>query len=310
MTDFRHEPVLVSAVLDFLVPSGKKVMVDGTVGGGGHARALLEKGPELRLVGLDRDDEALAAAEENLKPFGERATLLKADFAELPGVLEKLGLPAVDGVLLDLGVSRHQLTAGRRGFSFREDAPLDMRMDPSEGESAAELLLRLSERELAQLIFAYGEEPLSRRIARAVVERRREKRPVRTTGELRELVEQVAGGRPAKIHPATRTFMALRIAVNRELERLERVLAAIPEALCPGGRAVVISYHSLEDRRVKEAFAREAKGCVCPPDLPVCACGKKPRLALLTRKPVMPGEAEVARNAAARSARLRAAERI
>lgn len=310
MTGSFHDPVMVAEVLGFLAPGPEKTFLDGTLGGGGHSGALLRGGVG-RLIGLDRDDEALARAKERLAEYGERAVLVKSDFAEMGEVLRQQGIGEVDGILLDLGVSRHQLTEGRRGFSLREDAPLDMRMNPGSGETAAELIERLSERELADLIFRLGEEPASRRIAREVERRRKEGRPVKTTAELRQAVERAAGSpRPGRIHPATRTFMALRIAVNDELEQLDRALREIPECLKPGGRAVVISYHSLEDRRVKECFVREAKGCDCPPSLPVCVCGKKPRLKLLARRAVTPSAAEIEANPAARSAKLRAAERL
>jgi 16S rRNA (cytosine1402-N4)-methyltransferase len=315
MSGRYHDPALVAEAVCWLAPGPDLIVVDGTVGGGGHAEAILSwVGPAgeriQRLIGIDKDMEALAAARARLDPFGERLSLRHADFADLPAVLREEGLEAVDGILLDLGASFHQLTVGRRGFSLRQDAPLDMRMDKTAGESAAELLERVDERGLERLLREFGEEPAARRIARAIVARRREGRPVRTTAELAALAESVAGRRGGKIHPATRTFMALRIAVNRELERLDTVLESIPDRLRPGGRAVVISYHSLEDRRVKESFAREQKGCVCPPVLPRCVCGRKPRMRTLTRRPVTPAEAEVSRNPAARSAKLRAAERL
>jgi len=310
MTESFHDPVMVAEVMDLLAPGPDKTVLDGTLGGGGHSEALLRGGLG-RLIGLDRDDEALARAGERLAAFGDRAVIRKSDFAEMGAALDGLGIETVDGILLDLGVSRHQLTAGHRGFSLRQDGPLDMRMDPAAGETAAELLARLSEREIADLLFSLGEEPASRRIAREIAARRKAGQPARTTAELRAAVEKAAGtGRPGHIHPATRTFMALRIAVNDELGRLDRALAEIPGRLKPGGRAVVISYHSLEDRRVKTSFAGEAKGCDCPPQFPVCVCGKKPRLKLLTRKAAVPTPAEVETNPAARSAKLRAAERL
>lgn len=315
MKDRFHEPVLVSEVIEYLAPGDGKVMVDATIGGGGHARAVLDRpgaggGMIEKLIGIDLDPEALDFAAGRLKEHQSRVSLHQGSFEDLPGILAKEGLEKVDGVLLDLGVSLHQLTKPERGFGIREDGPLDMRMDPAEGESAAGLLKRLGEKEMADLIYKYGEERFSRRIARAIVQRREEGRPVETTGELARLVERAVSGKRGKIHPATRTFQALRIAVNRELSRLETALCDIPGLLAPEGRAVIISYHSLEDRRVKQSFQKEAKGCTCPPGQPVCTCEARTRLQVLTRKPVRPGEDEIGKNPAARSARLRAARKL
>ncbi len=311
MIVFRHEPVMVAEVLEFLVPGAGRVMVDCTLGGGGHAEALLSGvgpggGTIDRLIGIDRDPEALAAARERLSRFGERAVVERGVFDELPGILDGLGIEKADGVLMDLGASYHQLTRAERGMSFMADGPLDMRMDPEAGESAAEFVAGRSERELADVIRGFGEERHAKRIARAL-----KAHPPSTTAELRALVEKAAPspGR-SRIHPATRTFMALRIAVNRELERLEQAMENLPGVLGEGGRAVVTSYHSGEDRIVKEAIAREVRGCACPPGLPVCACGGRPRLRALTKKPVRPSQEEVTGNPAARSAKLRACERL
>ncbi len=314
MKDKYHEPVLVSRVIEFLAPGDGKVIVDATIGGGGHAEAVLEEtgpggGRIKKLVGIDRDAEALEFAADRLQKHEDRLSLHQGGFDEMGAVLEKEGLPAVDGVLFDLGVSWRQLTSPQRGFSIKEDGPLDMRMDPSEGESAAGLLKRLGEKEMADLIYKYGEERLSRRIARAIVKRREEGRPVETTSDLAGLIKSISSGRREKIHPATRTFQALRIAVNDELWRLDKALAELPDVLSNGGRAVIISYHSLEDRRVKQSFAREARGCRCPEGWPVCTCDGRPRFKALTGKPVRPTEEEIKRNPAARSARLRAAEK-
>jgi len=314
MKDRFHEPVLVSEVIEFLAPGDGKVIVDATIGGGGHAEAVLETGPGggriKKLVGIDRDGEALEFAADRLRKHEDRLSLHQGGFDEMSAILEKEGISSADGVLLDLGVSWRQLTSPQRGFSIKADGHLDMRMDPSEGESAAGLLKRLGEKEMADLIYKYGEERRSRRIARAIVKRREEGRPVETTSELAGLVESVASGRREKIHPATRTFQALRIAVNDELSRLDKALAGLPGVLGDCGRAVIISYHSLEDRRVKQSFAREAKGCHCPEGRPVCACEGRPRFKVLTKKPVRPSEEEIRRNPAARSARLRAAEKL
>lgn len=310
-----HEPVMVVEVLHYLALRGG-VVVDGTVGGGGHAEAVLNwcgpSGEQVeRLIGIDRDPAAISEAGRRLGKFGKRVKLIRGCFDELGGILDREGMKKVEGILLDLGASRYQLTESVRGGSLLADGPLDMRMDPDQVVSAAALLAEQSERSLARLLREYGEERFARGIAKAVVERRKTGRPVQRTRELAELVSEVVPRRKhGHLHPATRTFMALRIAVNEELTRLEKVLAQLPERLSPGSRAVVISYHSLEDRRVKQAFLREARGCVCPSDQPVCSCGRKPRLRVLTRRPVQAGGEEVLRNPASRSARLRAAERL
>jgi 16S rRNA (cytosine1402-N4)-methyltransferase len=311
-----HEPAMVEEVLHYLALGPGRIYVDATLGGAGHAEAMLKwSGPgneRVKLVlGIDQDPEAVATATDRLRSFGDRVRIRRAGFQDLARIMEEEGLERVDGILLDLGASRHQLTEGRRGMSFSADGPLDMRMDPEAPETAAELLERLSEKELMKLIREFGEERHARRIARAIVERRESGRPVKTTAELAELISRVV---PVKgrghLHPATLTFMALRIAVNHELSRLDEVLAALPPSLNAGGRAVVISYHSLEDRRVKRAFQKGEKGCVCPPGLPRCVCGQKPVYQILTRKPARPAADEVFVNPAARSARLRAAARV
>lgn len=311
-----HEPAMVEEVMRFLAPGAGHVIVDGTLGGGGHAEKLLSwAGPGTEsiklLIGIDRDGEAIKNSQKRLERFGERAILRKANYRELKRVLADEGMEKVNGILLDLGASRHQLTDPARGFSFMEDSELDMRMDREEGRSVADLLAAIPERELADLIRRYGEDRNARRIARAIVNYREEHGRIETTGQLRSLIESASRGpKKEKIHPATRTFMALRIAVNRELEGLEEVLADLPDCLGEGGRAVIMSYHSLEDRLVKRAFAAAAKGCVCPPDIPRCVCGKKPVMRVLTRKPVTPSEEEIRINPAARSSKLRAAEKI
>ena len=302
---------MVSEVLELLEVRAGKRYCDATVGGAGHARAILERSaPDGELVGVDRDPAALGASREALGPFGERATLCHGSFADLVEILSRLGLRPVDGVLVDLGVSSHQLDTAARGFSLALDGPLDMRMDPGEGQTAAELIASLSEAELARVLRELGEEPASRRIARAIKDAER-KGALGSTRALAETVSGAVGGhrpRGGRIHPATRTFMALRIAVNDELGALRRFLDTFSEALKPGGRVAVISFHSLEDRAVKQRFARLSRPCTCPPGLAVCACGKTPTVRLLTRKAVRPSEEEQARNPRARSARLRAAE--
>jgi 16S rRNA (cytosine1402-N4)-methyltransferase len=278
--------------------------VDATVGAGGHARALLEAGREIRLIGLDRDPEALALARQRLAGFGDRVRLVESNFGELESVLE--GCPAPDGILADLGVSSMQLEEPSRGFSFRREGPLDMRMSRS-GRSAADVLATASVEELSQIFFNYGEERMANKIARAILEERA-RMPITSTRQLARIVARTKGDRE-KIDPATRVFQALRIEVNEELQALSRFLASAVEKLNAGGRLAVISYHSLEDRMVKETFRRESGVCLCPPRLPVCVCGARRALIVLTRRPVRPTEPEVRRNPRSRSARLRAAEK-
>ena len=310
MGDSYHVPVMLEEVLALLAVKPDGTYLDCTLGGGGHARAVLEAlGPGGRLVGLDRDAEALVAA--GSLAADRRVSLAAGGFDQLGRVLRDLGMASVDGVLFDLGVSSHQLDEPGRGFSYHSDGPLDMRMDQGGELTAARLLSAVSEEELARILWTYGEERFSRRIAAAVT-RARSREPLTTTGQL---VDVIRGALPAGVgqvgpHPARRTFQALRIAVNDELGRLQRGLAAGVEALAPGGRVVVISYHSLEDRIVKQYFTTCARSCVCPPGLPVCRCGHRPQLRLVTRKPVTPGPGEVEANPRSRSAKLRAAEKL
>ncbi len=300
-----HVPVLYQEVINGLQPRPGGRYIDGTVGAGGHAGGVLAaSSPDGRVLGLDADPEALAVARERLAPYGERFVLAHADFRELGRVARRHGFDPVDGILLDLGLSSLQLDAPERGFAFQEEGPLDMRFDPSQPTTAADLVNRLPEAELADLIYRYGEEPASRRIARAIVARR----PVQTTAELAEIVRRAVPGH-YKRHPATRTFQALRIAVNEELESLSAVLPQAVELLKPGGRLAVITFHSLEDRLVKDFLRKEARGCHCPPETPTCVCGHVATLRILTRHPIQPGDAEVQRNPRSRSAKLRIAEK-
>ena len=304
-----HEPVLYDEVLDFLALGPGARVIDGTLGGAGHAMGILQStAPDGRLLGLDLDPAALDRARERLAPFGQRVILVQSSFRDLEAVAHLHHFTPVDGVLLDLGLSSYQLAAPQRGFSFMRDGPLDMRFDPTQGPTAADLVNTLTSEDLAEILYRYGEERQSRRIARAIVQAR----PLQTTGALADVIAQaVSGGRRrGRIHPATQSFQALRIAVNDELGALEAVLPQAVEILRPGGRLVVISFHSLEDRRVKRYLRREAKACICPSELPVCVCQHQPAVRVITRRPVQPGEAEVARNPRARSARLRAAEKL
>jgi len=308
VSEFVHEPVLAREVVEVLRPEPGKLLLDGTLGGGGHSLLLLERGA--RVIGIDKDPRALAAAKARLARFGEAFRAVRADFRDAKNVLDALGLAAVDGALVDLGVSSPQLDAPERGFSFSRPGPLDMRMG-EEGEPLRELLRRIDERELARILREYGEEPFARPIARAVKRAVDGGEPLDTA----RLAEIVAGAVPRKawprkIHPATRTFQALRIAVNDELGALAAWLEALPSVLAPGGRAAAISFHSLEDRMVKEKFRALTQACTCPPDLPVCACGAKAAFARVTRKPVVASDAEVRANPRARSAKLRAVEKF
>ena len=307
-----HEPVMLEELLDSLNLRPDGIYVDGTLGGGGHARAILAAtAPGGILVGIDRDEDALAESARALEPFGRRAVLVKGDYADLKDILARVGIERVDGIVLDLGVSSHQLEAAARGFSFSKPAPLDMRMDRDAPVSARDLVNRADARELERILRDYGEERQARRIARAIVERRKTA-PIETTDELAALIAAAmpAPMRHGRIHPATRSFQALRIAVNDELNSLARGLASGIDCLREGGRISVITFHSLEDRMVKECFRDASRGCTCPADLPVCACGGRPRLRVVTRKPVRPGKGEMERNPRARSAKLRTAERI
>jgi len=308
--DFSHEPVMREEALSWLVVNKSGIYVDGTIGGAGHARAILEQ-TEGRLIGLDRDADALTAARERLAPFGPRAVLVKANFADMGSVLEALHIEKVDGVLLDLGVSSHQLDAVHRGFSFSKSAPLDMRMDQDSKLRAYDIVNHFAPAELEKIIRLYGEEKMAARIARAI-SRKRQIAPIETTVALADLVVSVmpASMRHQRIHPATRTFQAIRIAVNEELEAIAPGIESAINALAVGGRLGVISFHSLEDRIVKNTFRHLAATCVCPKDIPYCVCQKKAVVKILTRKAVEPSEEETRQNPRARSAKLRVAERI
>lgn len=310
--DTPHRPVLLTEAVALLAPERGGLFVDATLGLGGHAEAVLESSPDTRLLGIDRDPAALRLASERLARFGARFRPVRARHEEIARVVAEAGEGEVSGVLADLGVSSLQFDTPERGFSFRHDAPLDMRMD-AEGdeETAAELLARLPEEEIARVIFEYGEERRSRRIARWVVERREQGRPIRTTTELAELVARAVGyKRSDRIHPATRTFQALRVAVNRELEGLEGFVESAVDLLQAGGRLAVISFHSLEDRVVKRTLRRLAGSCECGPRVPVCVCGARRAVEILTRRPVTPTDLEMEENPRARSAKLRACEKL
>ena len=309
--DYGHKPVLLEECLAALAIRPEGTYVDGTLGRAGHSLEILRRlTARGRLIGIDRDMTALEAARERLAAFGDRVTLVHGNFCDLSGILASLGVDKVDGMLFDLGVSSPQLDEARRGFSYMHDAPLDMRMDASAALDAWQVVNTWSGEELRRILWEYGEERYAPQIARAIV-RRREERPIETTGELVEIIRSAmpAAALREKQHPAKRSFQAIRIAVNGELEALPPMLQAAAEGLRPGGRLAVITFHSLEDRIVKQTLRELATGCVCPPEFPVCVCGRKPKLTLVTRKPIVSGPAELEENPRARSAKLRVAER-
>jgi 16S rRNA (cytosine1402-N4)-methyltransferase len=301
-----HQPVLYNEILNALHPFSPGLYVDGTVGAGGHAWGILDAcKPEGRLLGLDLDPQALEIAYRRLSIFNPRVTLVQASYTTLLEQMRRLGWQQVNGIVLDLGVSSIQLDQPERGFSFLNEGPLDMRFGPEIPESAEDLINTLPETDLADLIWRYGEEPQSRRIARAIMAAR----PLHTTRELADVVSRATGGRRGRLHPATRTFQALRIAVNQELQSIESVLPLAVEALGPGGRLAVITFHSLEDRIVKQFIRRESKDCICPPEQPDCNCGHEASVIDITRHPIVATEIEILENSRARSAHLRIAEK-
>ena len=311
MSEFHHVSVLLEECIDGLHIKPEGIYVDGTLGGAGHSSRIAAKLTTGRLIGIDRDPVALKAAGERLESFQDRVTLVHSNFCELDTALDSLGISGVDGILLDLGVSSPQLDDGQRGFSYMADAPLDMRMNGGDALDAREIVNHWSYDELKRILYDYGEERYAPRIAAAICKRREEK-PIETT---LELVEIIRGAMPAaalreKQHPAKRSFQAIRIAVNDELGSVERVMKRAIPRLNPGGRLAVITFHSLEDRIVKNAMAEAAKGCTCPPEFPVCVCGKKLQVKIITRKPIVSGEEELERNPRARSAKLRICEKL
>lgn len=306
-----HVTVLLREAVEGLAPAPGKCFVDGTAGGGGHAQLILESAPDIRLLAIDRDPEAVERVARRLEAFGDRAQVVHGGFDRWRDAADAIGWSEVDGVLLDLGFSSFQMDEPSRGFSFMREGPLDMRLDPTQGMTAADLVNQEPVDELKRLFRKYGEEPAAARIARAIVERR-EQGALQTTADLADVVVHAvpAHRRRAKIHPATLVFQALRIAVNDELGNLERFLDGLPDGLAVGGRVAIISFHSLEDRMVKHRFRALSTGCICPPDLPVCGCGRSPRMREVKRKSIRPEAGEVAENPRARSARLRIAERV
>jgi 16S rRNA (cytosine1402-N4)-methyltransferase len=307
----EHKPVLLDEVIGYLRCTPGKFFVDGTIGGGGHARAILEKtAPDGRLVGIDWDEKALLKARSNLQSYQERLILVRDNFARIGSVLARLHVQEVDGILLDLGLSSLQLDEAERGFSFSLAGPLDMRMDTREKSTAAHLVNTLSEDKLSEIIWNFGEERWHRRIARHIV-RVRDEEVIETTDRLATVVYKAipASKRDRQRHPATRTFQALRLAVNRELDHLETFLQGALDWLRPGGRLAIISFHSLEDRLVKQTFAKWAQSCRCPVSSPICQCEGRPLVKLVNKKPVVPGKSEIQANPRARSGRLRVVEK-
>jgi 16S rRNA (cytosine1402-N4)-methyltransferase len=307
-----HRPVLLEETLKYLVPERGGLFIDCTVGLGGHSEAILKSSPDTRIIGLDLDPAALEYSRQRLATFGERFRAVQANFRKIETVMSEAGESDAAGILVDLGVSSLQFDSPERGFSFRFDAPLDMRMDPTTGPTAADLLQQLPEAEIARIIFEFGEERHSRRIARRIVERREQGEPVETTADLAELARLAVGGgrKRQQIHPATRTFQALRIAVNKELDELGEFVEKSIDLLAPEGRFVAISFHSLEDRIVKRELRRLSGYCECPPRLPVCSCGARKAVEILTRRPLTPTDREVEENPRARSSKLRAARKL
>jgi len=309
--EFSHRSVMLNETVDGLNVRPQGVFLDGTLGGGGHSEEILTRlAGTGRLIGIDQDEDALKAAGERLRPYMDRVTLVHANYVDFKKVLKQLGIETLDGILLDLGVSSYQFDEAERGFSYRTDAPLDMRMDRSTSRTARDIINSYSESELYRMIRDYGEEPFAKNIAKHIV-RAREEAPVETTFQLAEIIRQAI---PAKIrnkggHPAKQTFQAVRIELNRELEVLKASLADMIAALAPGGRMAVITFHSLEDRIVKQAFKTAENPCICPPDFPVCVCGRKSLGRVVTGKPVTASEEELEENPRAKSAKLRIFER-
>lgn len=308
---FKHKSVLLQETIDSLNIKADGIYVDGTLGGGGHASEVCRRlGDGGKLIGIDQDGDAVAAAGERLKEFGDRAVIVRSNYENIDGVLKELGIEKADGIYLDLGVSSYQLDTADRGFTYREDVPLDMRMDQRNPRTAADIVNTYSESELYRMIRDYGEDRFAKNIAKHIVKAREEK-PIETTGDLTEIIKAAI---PAKIratggHPAKQTFQAIRIELNRELEVLNQSIDKMIDLLNPGGRLSIITFHSLEDRIVKTRFRINENPCTCPPDFPVCVCGKKSRGRVITRKPIIPSAEEIEENSRAKSAKLRVFER-
>ena len=309
--EFKHYSVMLCEAVDALCVKDGGVYVDGTLGGGGHSAEILRRAQNIRLIGIDRDADALAAARERLSDFESRVTLVHNNFSNIISVLDRLGIDKIDGMILDLGVSSYQLDNAERGFSYIADAALDMRMNRSDEKTAYDVVNGYSEDELCEIFFTYGEEKWSRRIAKFIANKRMIA-PIKTTGELANIVREAIpkGAREGIAHPEKRIFQAVRIEVNGELKILKKAIEDITQRLEKGGRLAVITFHSLEDRIVKQAFSELSKGCVCPPGFPVCVCGKKPQVKVITKKPILPSDEELKLNSRSKSAKLRACEKL
>ena len=309
--NFSHKSVLLPECIEGLNIKEDGIYIDGTAGGGGHSYAIASRLTKGRLIAIDRDDEAVKAAGERLAPLGERAVVRKSNYSDFADVCDALGVAKIDGILLDLGVSSYQLDTAERGFSYNADAPLDMRMDKSNPFRAYDVVNGYSEEKLKKILYEYGEERFAPRIA-ALIVAERERHPIETTGELVALIKKAmpAAAREGGHHPAKRSFQAIRIEVNGELACIEPTLRRAAERMNPGGRIAVITFHSLEDRIVKQTFASMAEGCTCPKNFPVCVCGKQPQIRVVSKKPILPSEEELENNPRSRSAKLRIAEKL
>lgn len=310
MGEFKHYSVMLTETIEGLAVKPDGIYVDGTLGGAGHSSVIASKLTSGRLIGIDQDGDAIEAATKRLEPYKERVTIVRDNYENIPSVLNRLGIEKVNGILLDLGVSSYQLDTAERGFSYMADAPLDMRMDDRMEKTAGDIVNGYSESELFHIIRDYGEDSFAKNIAKHIVQKRAEK-PIETTGELVEIIKQSI---PAKIrmsggHPAKKTFQAIRIELNRELQVLSDSLSEMTERLAPGGRLCIITFHSLEDRIVKNAFKKAENPCICPPGLPVCVCGRKPVGKIITKHPIVPGEKELNENSRSASAKLRIFEK-
>lgn len=309
--EFKHYSVMLSETVDALNVTDGGIYADGTLGGGGHSFEILSRGKDIRLIGIDQDKDALSAASKRLSQFGEQVTYVNSNFKNISKVLDDLEIDEIDGMVLDLGVSSYQLDNEERGFSYMKSAPLDMRMNQSAPLSAYNVVNEYTEAELTDIFYRYGEENWSKRVAQFICERRKES-PIETTGELSEIIKAAIpkGARKDEIHPEKRIFQAIRIEVNGELEILKGAVCDIVKRLKKGGRLSIITFHSLEDRIIKQVFSDLAKGCTCPPNFPVCVCGKKPEVKVITRKPILPSDSELSENSRSKSAKLRVCEKL
>ena len=309
--EFKHYSVMLSETVDGLLVKDGGIYADGTLGGGGHSHEILSRGKDIRLIGIDQDSEAIQAAKKRLLEFGDKVTYVNDNFKNIAKILDELEIPEIDGMVIDLGVSSYQLDNEERGFSYMKSAPLDMRMNRDDGFSAYDVVNTYSEEQLTDIFYRYGEENWSKRVAQFICERRKDA-PIETTGELSEIIKAAIpkNARKDELHPEKRIFQAIRIEVNGELEILKGAVCDIIKRLKKGGRLSVITFHSLEDRIVKQAFSELAKGCTCPANFPVCVCGKKPEIKIITKKPILPSGDELSENSRSKSAKLRVAEKL